>query len=68
MFTQLTAFMCGPFFYPVFFASFLHAFDYFVSSAAPESTQSQPRSPFQHPSATHSLSQPQAIRATRKQK
>ena len=31
----LTAFLCGPFFYPVFFASFLHAFDYFVISAAP---------------------------------
>jgi hypothetical protein len=40
MFSQLTEFLCGPFFYPVFFASLLHAFDSFVYSAPQESTQS----------------------------
>jgi hypothetical protein len=37
MFSQLTEFLCGPFFYPVFFASLLHAFDFFVISPTPES-------------------------------
>jgi hypothetical protein len=39
MFSQLTEFLCGPFFYPVFFASLLHAFDSFVISAPQESTR-----------------------------
>jgi hypothetical protein len=39
MITQVTEFLCGPFFYPVFFASLLHAFDHFVISPAPESTR-----------------------------
>jgi hypothetical protein len=55
MFTQVTTFLCGPFFYPVYFASFLYAFDFFVNFAAPKSTQSEPRSP--HPSAINSVSQ-----------
>jgi hypothetical protein len=58
MFTQVTEFLCGPFFYPVFFASLLHAFDFFVLSAAPESTQSKPRSPFHRRAAIMSPSQP----------
>jgi hypothetical protein len=58
MFSQVTAFLCGPFFYPVYFASFLHAFDFFVNFAAPKSIQSEPRSPFLHRSAIESLSQP----------
>ena len=43
MFTQVADFLCGPFFYPVFFASLLHAFDFFVISAAPDPPQPQPR-------------------------
>jgi hypothetical protein len=39
MFSQLTEFLCGPFFYPVFFASLLHAFDFLVISPAQESTR-----------------------------
>jgi hypothetical protein len=39
MITQLTEFLCGPFFYPVFFASLLHAFDFFVVSPAQETTR-----------------------------
>ena len=39
MFSQLTEFLCGPFFYPVIFASLLHAFDSFVISPAQESTR-----------------------------
>ena len=54
MFTQVTEFLCGPFFYPVFFASLLHAFDFFVISAAPEPTQFQSRMRLRHRSHTHS--------------
>ena len=57
MFTQITTFLCGPFFYPVYFASFLHAFDFFMNFDAPESIPSEPRSPFL-PSAINSVSQP----------
>jgi hypothetical protein len=42
MFSQVTTFLCGPFFYPLYFASFLHAFDFFVNFAAPESIPSEP--------------------------
>ncbi len=55
MFTQVTTFLCGPFFYPVYFASFLHAFDFFANFAAPQSTQSRLRS--QRPLAINSVSQ-----------
>ena len=55
MFSQLTEFLCGPFFYPVYFASCLHAFDFFLNFAAPQSTQSEPRS--QRPQAINSVSQ-----------
>jgi hypothetical protein len=58
MLSQVTAFLCGPFFYPLYFASFLHTFDFFVNFAAPKSTQSEPRSPFLHPSAIDSVLQP----------
>ena len=58
MFSQVTEFLCGPFFYPVYFASLLHAFDFFVNFAAPQSIQSEPPSPFLHPSAIDSVSQP----------
>jgi hypothetical protein len=68
MFSELADFLCGPFFYPVFFASFLHAFDFFVNLGAPQSTKSQPRSHFQRRSASHSPSQPQAAQTTSKQK
>jgi hypothetical protein len=68
MFTQLTEFLCGPFFYPVFFATFLHAFDFFVISAAPEPTQSEPRSPLQRPSAINSVLHPAGYRNERKQR
>jgi len=47
-----------PFFYPVYLAGFLHAFDFFVNFAAPQSIQSEPRSPFLHASATDSILQP----------
>jgi hypothetical protein len=58
MFSQVTTFLCGPFFYPVYFASFLHAFDFFVNFSAPKSIHSEPRSSFLHPSAIASVSQP----------
>jgi hypothetical protein len=45
MFSQLTALLCGPFFYPVYFASFLHAFDFFLNFTTPSFPQSEPRSP-----------------------
>jgi hypothetical protein len=51
MFTQVTTFLCGPFFYPVYFASFLHAFDFFVNFATP------PRLRSQRPLAINSVSQ-----------
>jgi hypothetical protein len=57
MFSQVTSFLCGPFFYPLYFASFLHTFDFFVNFAALKSTQSEPRSPFLHPSAIDSVLQ-----------
>jgi hypothetical protein len=57
MFSQVTTFLCGPFFYPVYFASFLHAFDFFVNFDAPESIPSEPRSPFL-PAAINFISQP----------
>jgi hypothetical protein len=57
MFSQVATFLCGPFFYPVYFASFLHAFDFFVNFAAPESIRSEPCSPFT-PSAINATSQP----------
>jgi hypothetical protein len=64
MFSQLTAVLCGPFFYPVYFAGFLHAFDFFVNFTAPKSIprsiQSEQRSPFLHPPAIHSVLQPTA--------
>jgi len=60
MFSQLTEFLCGPFFYPVFFASLLHAFDSFVYSAPQESTQSEPRSRFQYPTAFDSGIRPKS--------
>jgi hypothetical protein len=58
MFSQLTTFLCGPFFYPVYFASFLHVFDFFLNFATPSFTQSEPRSPFPHASAIDSVLQP----------
>ena len=58
MFSQVTTFVCGPFFYPLYFATFLHAFDFFVNFAAPKSTQFEPQSPFQRSSAIDSLFQP----------
>jgi hypothetical protein len=58
MFSQVTTFLCGPFFYPVYFASFLHAFDFFVNFAGPKSIQFEPQSPFLHPSAIDSVSRP----------
>jgi hypothetical protein len=57
MFSQVTTFLCGPFFYPVYFASFLHAFDFFANFTAPESIRSEPRSPFL-PSTINAMSQP----------
>jgi hypothetical protein len=61
MFSQLTTFLCGPFFYPVYFATFLHAFDFFVNFATPSLTQPRPRSPFSHAPAFDSVLQPEAI-------
>lgn len=66
MLTQVTDFLCGPFFYPVFLAGLLHAFDFFVLSAAPESAQSQPRSALRHPTATRSLLQPARYQSEKK--
>jgi len=57
MFSQVTTFLCGPFFYPVYFASFLHAFDFFVNFAAPKSIQFEPRLPYL-PSTINAASQP----------
>ena len=59
MFSQVTEFLCGPFFYPVYFAGFLHAFDFFVNFAASKSIQSEPRSPFLRPSTIDSIFQPE---------
>ena len=58
MFSQVTAFLCGPFFYPVYLAGFLYAFEFFVNFAPPKSIQSEPRSLFLHPSAIDSVPQP----------
>jgi hypothetical protein len=58
MFSQLTTFLCGPFFYPVYFASFLHAFDFFVNFATPSFARSESRSPFPYASAFDSVLQP----------
>jgi hypothetical protein len=58
MFSQLTTFLCGPFFYPVYFASFLHAFDFFVNFATPSFTRSESRSPFPYASGFDSVLQP----------
>jgi len=66
MFSQVTEFLCGPFFYPVYFAGFLHAFDFFVNFAASKSTQSEPRSPFLRPSAIDSILQPTGIHKEKK--
>ena len=55
MFSQVTTFLCGPFFYPVYFASFLHAFDFFVNFAGPQPSPSRPQSAFPHPSASASV-------------
>jgi len=54
MFSQITALFCGPFFYPVYFASLLHAFDFFVNSAVPKSIRPEPRNPFLRRSAIDS--------------
>lgn len=61
MVSQITRFLCGPFFYPVYFATLLHAFDFFVT-IAPKSNQSQPPSPLRHPSAFASLASDSAMR------
>jgi hypothetical protein len=58
MFSQVAAFLCGPFFYPVYLAGFLHAFEFFVNFGPPQSIQSEPQSPYLHPSAIDSISQP----------
>jgi hypothetical protein len=58
MFSQLTTFLCGPFFYPVYCASFLHAYDFFVNFATPNFTRSEPRSHFPYASAFDSVLQP----------
>lgn len=58
MFSQLTTFLCGPFFYPVYFASFLHAYDFFLNFATPSLTHSEPRSPFPYLSAMDSVLEP----------
>jgi hypothetical protein len=46
--SQVTAFLFGPFFYPVYFATFLHAVDFFVNFAAPKAIKSERQSPFLH--------------------
>ena len=61
MFSQVTTFFCGPFFYPVYFATFLHAFDFFANFDSPKSIQSEPQSPFRHSSAIDSAFQPTGI-------
>ena len=48
MFSQVTSFLFGPFCYPVFLASFLHAIDFFVNFAAPKSIDSDSQSQFPH--------------------
>jgi hypothetical protein len=58
MFSQLTEFLCGPFFYPVYFASLLHAFDFFLYSAVPEPTQYESQSRLAPRWATDSVLQP----------
>jgi hypothetical protein len=58
MFSQVTTFLCGPFFYPVYLAGFLHAFEFFVNFDPQQSIQSEPRSLFLHPSAIDSISPP----------
>jgi hypothetical protein len=68
MITQLTEFLCGPFFYPVFFASFLHAFDFFVISAAPQPPQSESRLPFRHSRAINSALRPAGYQSAEKTK
>jgi hypothetical protein len=68
MFTQVTEFLCGPFFYPVFFATFLHAFDFFVISAAPEPPKSKPRLPFHYSRAINSALRPAGYQNEKKTK
>jgi hypothetical protein len=48
MLNQITGFLFGPFCYPIYFASFLHAFDFFVNFAEPKPIKSEPRSPLVH--------------------
>jgi hypothetical protein len=67
MFSQLTEFLCGPFFYPVYFASLLHAFDFFLYSAVPEPTQYQPQSRFIPRRANDSVLQPTGNHKEKKQ-
>jgi hypothetical protein len=57
MFSQLTTFLCGPFFYPVYLASFLHAYDFFLNFATPNFIQPEPRSLFPHASVIDSVLQ-----------
>lgn len=48
MFSEVAGFLFGPFCYPLYFASFLHAVDLFVNITGPRSTDSEPRSPLVH--------------------
>jgi hypothetical protein len=45
MLMRVAAFLCGPFCYPVYFASFLHVIDFFANVTVPKSIDSEPRLP-----------------------
>lgn len=45
MLIRVVGFLFGPFFYPVYFASFLHVVDFFANIAAPKSINSETKSP-----------------------
>jgi hypothetical protein len=58
MFSELTEFLFGPFFYPVYFASLLHAFDFVLYSPVPEPTRYESQSRFARRWMTDSVSRP----------
>jgi hypothetical protein len=45
MLMSVVAFLCGPFCYPVYFASFLHVVDIFVNVTVPKATNPESKSP-----------------------